>query len=301
MEIRFEKGENCSISDNTEVNITTYQNGKVKVKDIGHKNTKIGNLRKGKNNTYIDIETGEIKEYKKMEFKTTKNIRRCINTRIRPLLENNFFGGKNEIFVTFTFTKDMPDFNKVSCYFDKFWKRLTRKYAGTYNLACVYVKELQQTRNSWHIHTLIKDLDGKELFIPRDTMIKIWKYGTSVGISRVLSGIDTSYDIINEEKRLNENFFISTEKRHISKLINYMCKLYTKDVLIPSSGKLYGVKGGLNPPEKQVMQYGELYKKIQDTHRLVDEETLVLRETESNNIINYVHNQKWIPNPKKIK
>ena len=128
------------------------------------------------------------------------------------------------------------------------------------------------------------------IFIPRDTMIKIWKYGTSVGISRVLSGIDTSYDIINEEKRLNENFFISTEKRHISKLINYMCKLYTKDVLIPSSGKLYGVKGGLNPPEKQVMQYGELYKKIQDTHRLVDEETLVLRETESNNIINYVHN-----------
>ena len=298
MGISFEKGENYSISYFAEVDTIRYNNGNVVVKALGNKNKKIGKCVKLNKHEYVNQETGEIKEYNYSETKTTKSINRCINGKIRPILENNFFGGKNEIFVTFTFSTDMSDFNKISSYFDNFWKRLTRKYRGQYNLGCLYVKELHQDGYNWHIHALIKEMDGKKLHFSTENLDKIWKYGFTY-IRRVLSGVNMDYKVINEEKRIKEEFLVTTPKDNASKLIDYMCKLHTKDGNIPANGKLYGVKGGLKPPIKQAERYGEVCKEIEKTHRLVDENTTLIRNTENNNIINYVHNQKWIPNPNK--
>lgn len=295
MKIAIEKGENYGISKFAEVKEITYNNGKKLIKEFGSRNDKEFPTKRINKNEYVIKKTGEICEYEKV--KTKENISQCMKNKIRPILENNFFGGKSEIFVTLTYTKDMNNFNQLASDFKYFWRRITRRYKGKYRLACLYVKEMQQTRDSWHIHVLIKDLDGNKLIIPNETMGLIWKNGFT-SVSRVQSGLDLDYREMNEEKKMEENFFIQNEKWNVNKIIDYMCKLKTKEGEIPATGRLYGIKGGLKPPSKRIIRYDGVMKEIKDTHRLVKDETLLIRNKETNCIINHIHTQTFIEQSK---
>lgn len=298
MSISFEKGENYSISKFAEVKEITYNSGKKIIKEFERKNIHEFPSKRISKNEYVIKETGEICEYVNSEYKTVDNIKKCLKEKVKPILENNFFGGKSEIFVTLTYSKNMDDFKQLSSDFREFWRRITRRYKSTNRLACVYVKEMQQKRKSWHIHALIKDLDGNKLYIPSETMGLIWKNGFT-SVSRVLSGFALDYREINEEKKMEENFFIQNERWNINKIIDYMCKLKTKEDQIPASGRLYGIKGGLKPPTTEFRRYGDIMKETKDTHRLVNDETLLIRNTDTNCIINHIHTQTFIEHKSK--
>lgn len=288
MNIKFVKGECWDIPEDAEVCITKYNSGKVVLKEFRYKKPKGSQKGKIKKNNRKNID----------EYKSKKNINRSIKCKIRPLLENNFNGGKSEIFVTLTYSKNMDNFKQLVPDFDNFWKRITRKYKNRYRLACVYVKEMQQKRNSWHIHALIKDLDGNKLYIPNETMGLIWKNGFT-SVSRVLSGFDLDYRQMNEEKKMEENFFIQNERWNIKKIIDYMCKLKTKEGYIPSNGKLYGTKGGLRMPHKEVGIYKDFIQENEKNLRITDDEMLKIIDKETNCIINHIHTQTFIEQNKK--
>ena len=297
MKISFETGENYGISKFAEVKEITYNSGKKLIKEYERRSIQDFPTKRISKDEYVIKETGEICEYVKSECKTADNIKKCLKEKVKPILENNFFGGKSEIFVTLTYSKDMNDFKQLSSDFKEFWRRIIRKYKGKHRLACVYVKEMQQKRKSWHIHALIKDLDGNKLYIPNETMGLIWKKGFT-SVSRVLSGLDLDYREMNEEKKMEENFFIQNERWNINKIIDYMCKLKTKEGEIPASGRIYGIKGGLKPPSKRIKRYDDVMKEIKDTHRLVKDETLLIRNKETNCIINHIHTQTFIEKKK---
>ena len=97
MKIGFEEGENYHISDDAKVKVTSYVDGKTKVTHVKTKNNNLANYRR-QNGQIINKVTGEIIEYEVPKFKTDKNIKRAIKETVKPLLENNFRGGSNELF-----------------------------------------------------------------------------------------------------------------------------------------------------------------------------------------------------------
>lgn len=297
MGIVFEKGENYNIPKNSKVKTIRYINGKIIIKYISKRNSNLSNYKKLNKDEYLDKKTGEILEYNKSQIKSKENIRRTMNKKVRPLLENNFFGGRNELFVSLTFSEDMQDFNKLPDYFKNFWKKLTRKYKNRYTFACIYVKELQVERNCWHYHLTLKDVEGKHLFITGDDLYKIWKYG-NITVSRIWSGNEFWYKEIDEEKRFQNDFFLSKQDHNIKNVIDYMCKLKSKEGYIPANGKIYGTNGKnylVAPTEKNEI-IDDVYDEIEDTHILDDELTLLLKNTNTGNIVGQIHTQEWNKN-----
>lgn len=297
MGIIFEKGENYNIPKKSKVKTIRYRNEKIKIKYISKRNKHLSNYKKLNKLEYLDKKTGEILQYNIAQIKSKENIRKTINNKVRPLLENNFFGGRNELFISLTFKNDVSDFNELTDYFNNFWKRITRKYKNRYTFACLYVKELQVERNCWHYHLTLKDVNGKHLFITGDDLYKIWRHG-NIAVSRIWSGNEFWYKEIDEEKRFQNDFFLSKQDHNIKNVIDYMCKLKSKEGYIPAGGNIYGIKGKkyIIPPVEKYEIIENVYDEIEDTHILDYELTLLLKSTYTGNIVGQIHTQEWNKN-----
>lgn len=151
-------------------------------------------------NEYVYIENtnkhekGEICEYKLNKSRkeninsVLKSIKKCKN-----LINSNFFGEKNELFMTLTYAKNMQDTKKLYEDVKRFLKKL-KKYLKNQEILYIYVAEPQE-RGAWHAHILLKNLSwtNKEVqwYIPKIDIEKMWAFK---GFVKVLK-IDTIDDI----------------------------------------------------------------------------------------------------------
>lgn len=290
MKIRFVRGKNYHIPFDEDVKVTKFKNGTARITHIKTKNNNLSRYRR-KGNEIVDTKTGEITEIVVPKYKTDKTIRRTMKETIRPLLENNFKGGNNELFVTLTFEEAMNNFDELPKLFNNFWSRLCYKYKDL-DLACLYVKEMQQNRQSWHYHLLMKEQTGKYLYIPNNQMRELWSWGYTK-TSRITTNYKYLQVEIDEETAMLNPLNIPCEKFHIYKVIDYMCKLRTKSGEIPSNGRIHGNKGRLKAPEVSRMLYGEANNTILKNATLIREDTQLLKNAENDYIINYIHNEEW--------
>lgn len=290
MKIKFVRGKNYHIPFDDDVKVTKFKNGTAKITHIKTKNSNLSRYRR-KGNEIVDTETGEITEIVITKFKTDKTIRRTMKETIRPLLENNFKGGNNELFVTLTFENNMNDFDELPRIFNNFWNRLCYKFKNL-DLACLYVKEMQQNRQSWHYHFLMKEQNGKYLYIPNEQMQKLWGLGLTK-TNRVTSADEYIHTEIDEEADMLDTFNVPSGKFHIGKAIDYMCKLRTKSGEIPSNGRIHGKKGRLKAPKVSRMSYREASNTILKNATLIKEDTQLLKKADNDCIINYIHNEEW--------
>lgn len=291
MAVRFEKGKNYNIPNLAIVKAKQYNSGKVEITYTSHKSNNLAKYKRKSANEYIDTKTNKIKQYEKTSsIKSDKALRRTLNNRVRPLLENNFNGGNNQKFITLTFDV-APEFEHLERIFTNFWNRLCRYYSKQgLMLACVWVKEIQVKRDVWHIHVLIKEINNKNLFIAWKTLHKIWGLGT-VWVNSIISMYDyTSYQI-DIEKEMNTLPFANTYS--INKVIDYMCKLKSKKDVIPSKGRVYGVKGNLKQPREIIDTYKSIYERNLTQHTLINENTLLVVDMNTDNIFNSIHREIW--------
>ena len=284
------KGENYNIPKNEPVNVEEYSKGRTKITHITNRNNNLSNYSKNSRDTYYDPVSRKYKQYKRNPKKTDKNLRRALNHTLRPLLENNFWGGDNEVFITLTYAEPMQEFSKVSTDYSRFWRSLCNYYKHL-NLACVYIKEMQEERQSWHIHSIIKEIDGKRLIIPYDTLDKLWMLG-NVWINRVLATFDyTDYQINIEKEMKHFNF---SNAHSYNKIIDYMCKFKTKNGIFPNGARIYGNKGHLKGPIKSKMTYEEVCNTKLKNSRLVLPDTNLIIDDFNNKILNCIQKEFWI-------
>lgn len=291
MKIKFEKGQNYHIPFDKEVKIKTYKRFK-KVIYVSHKANNLKQLRPIKGKKFVNIKTGNIKAYTQSDkFKSKKSLIRTLEGRVKDLLENNFEGGNSEKFLTLTFDDIAVNFNDLTKLMNNFWRRLKR-YCNKKGLSliCLYVKEVHQSGN-WHIHVLLKEINNKTLFINIDDLKKIWKNG-GVFINPVSSEKDKSDIEINIEKEILEGYAGKTHS--FNKLVDYMCKLHSKENVIPSRGRVYGTKGNLQLPKSTHKLYREAYYKDFKNSHLKSENTLNVKDVETNCILNSIHNEIWV-------
>lgn len=290
-EIYIEKGENYNIPNDAIVKVTEYEAQRIlEVKNCSnmrynqesnkYENT-LADYRRISDTEFLNIRTGEISKYKSSTKRNRESLKKSMN-QLRALIMNNFKGGKNELFVTLTTEDIITDVKEFKRLFKKFWRRVKKTYKS---LEYVGVIELQK-RGAIHAHLIIKDTRHDCLFIKNDEILKLWEQGLTK-TSRISS--ESQNNDIDEENRihyknLEETFAIET-------VADYMCKDESKEAL-PVECNVYFSSRGITAPNVYNKIYSEL-KSALDAYMFIDEETLLVKEQETGNILNKIKTEIW--------
>lgn len=136
-------------------------------------------IRKIDKDRYIDKLTGEIHEFEHIENRQESlNSLRQTFKKLRYLINNNFDGKANELFITLTYRGDQQtnDTKKVYVDFDKFIKRLRYAYKDKTTIDYINVIEPHASGN-YHMHVLMRFNDMETVFIPNEKLAEIWGNG----------------------------------------------------------------------------------------------------------------------------
>ena len=236
MSVRFkeDKNKDKEIADDEIVKMTEYVESK-KLKIVNTSNTKkhIKNYKRLNKDEYYDKAEKKVKRYKKSDVRSISGLRKSTK-KVGDYIMNNFNGGKNERFVTFTYKNPMNDMEQLKKDYDYFWKRLKMQMQ---DLEYLYVVEMQEERKSLHIHALIKDTKHSELHIPFEELTRLWNKGY-VWVSRT-NIRDTKTLVIPENK---------DERTAIGRVRKYMTKIRTKENL-PRNKNIYSKSDGIIAPK----------------------------------------------------
>ena len=159
-------------------NIIVCEDAKVRVKEMGNI-TEIMysdsyeskcSIKKIDKHTYMDLRSGEVKEFKKMENRACDiaSIRKTLG-RLRDYLNTNITDVEKCKWVTLTYQENMVDTEKLYNDFKMFNRRL-RKKIGHYE----YIVAMEpQSRGAWHCH-VVMIFKHKAPFICNDVIWKAW-------------------------------------------------------------------------------------------------------------------------------
>lgn len=265
--IEIRKIDNYSVCDSSLVKYTRTGNI-TQLLCLAHKNNGCA-IKKINKDEYVKLETGEIFACNHTENRgqNINKIRASI-TNLRNIINNNFFGGANELWITLTF----GDFkvynpNELCSIFEKFMKRLRYKFSEN-KIDYIYVPEPHE-KGDWHIHLLLKS--DKPLYIENSLLSDIWGYGF-VKVNR-LKDID------------NIGAYVSSYLINIKDGDN--TKKGARLYLYPVGHQLYRYSKGIIKPTSHYISYQEAKEKI-NSDKLTFSHTISLHsDNDFENIIHY--------------
>jgi hypothetical protein len=178
LEITFEKFEG-EIPLYSNVRVTQMQH-LVEVQymeKINHCNP-IQKLSKDEYLVLCGEERGTIKEFQHIENRSQSysSLKQTFK-KLRYLINNNFIGAKNELFITLTYAENMQDTKRLYSDFNKFVKRLKWHY-NKLNIQFEYINVIEpQARGAWHCHVLIKFPTLSSVYIDNSWLAEKWGQG----------------------------------------------------------------------------------------------------------------------------
>lgn len=228
-------------------------------------------IRKIDADRYMVNETGEIKEFKKSENRAdnTESLRQTMK-RLRYLINNNFTGSRNELFLTLTYRENMQDTKRLYKDADVFMKRLKRHFKDN-ELRYVTVAEPQE-RGAWHLHILIKVKGLKNaLYLDNNALAEMWGHGFT-SVKRLRNDVDnlgaylTTYFTDLEIENTEEN-----EKNGVVKEVLENGKIVDKRVIkgarlhfYPSGFNFYRSSRNCRKPLRTKMKYIDILKRAHE-------------------------------------
>lgn len=265
------KVDAVQIQDFQNVTVTRMSNHLVEIQHMARKNTK-NNIQKLSKDEYVDLSTGEIKEFNKTVNRSqAANSLRQTFKKLRYLINNNFVGADNELFICPSYRGELQtrDHIKVGQDYDKFLKRLRYEYKDISCIEAIKVLEPHASGN-WHMHVLLKFPDVKKIFIPFADLNRIWGHGSvtvralkdvdNVGayVSAYLSDIEVPE---SNEKNLKGHVDL------IEKEVDGKKKKFLKGGRLkfyPTGVNLFSKTKGIKYPERIEMTYMDAKKVVQD-------------------------------------
>lgn len=213
------------------------------------------NFRRISKDEILNIATGEMI---KIENSVTrkdniKSLRETIK-RLRRLINVNFEGAKNELFITLTYAENMTDYKRLYRDFEVFYKRLKRKFKDI-EFIYIYVVEPQR-RGAWHVHLLLKAINKDYLFIDNSVISELWCQGFCK--TQRLESVD------------DVGAYLSAYLTDIICEDGSKCKgarLY----LYPSGINIYRSSRNCKKPVEKYIKYGEIEYKDCKTYEVVYE------------------------------
>ena len=236
----------------------------------------------------VNKDTGEMLEAKKYNLnenraQSTAGLKRTMRN-IRNLINNNFIGASNELFITLTYAlmdgKPMNDVGRASGDFGIFIKRFRRRYP---DLEYVAILEPQEN-TAWHWHVLAKFAEWHEkeqIYIDNNGVIApMWGHGftstrridhvDNIGayLGAYLSSLeineDNLVDVVNAATQNGRRMNI-VEKEVIGEDGQRVTKKYAKYArmnLYPSGTNIYRYSRGIKKPLTVEMAYADAKKLV---------------------------------------
>lgn len=226
------------------------------------------NIKKLNSDEYVDLNTGEIKEFDKTENRSeSNNSLRQTFKKIRHLVNNNFKGSRNELFLTLTYEENMTDTKKLYLDLDKFIKRLRYRFKDKSTVDYMTIVEPQE-RGAWHTHTLLKFNDLNSVFIPSDDLEELWGHGF-IKIKRIndVDNIGAYLSAYLADLELTDDDLlkaISKDLKIEEKEVNGVKKKFVKGgrlYLYPTGMNLYRKSKGIVFPKRERMTYKKFKEK----------------------------------------
>ena len=257
------KVEEVQISKNALVTVTEM-NHIIEVQHMEKMNNCV-HIKKLDADRYVDLKTGDIRE-----FQRTENRSQGLNSlhqtfkKLRYLINNNFTGGGNELFITLTYAEQTSDHLQVGKDYDKFLKRLRYKLGK--KLGTIDANRVLEPHASgkWHLHVLMRFNDLSEVYIANAQLAEIWGHGfvkiNSLkdvdNIGAYVSAYLTDIEVANEEiSKFGSKEVEVKEVEGKVYLKGERLKYYSPGVNIFTKTK------GIEYPERTIMPY-ERAKKI---------------------------------------
>ena len=201
---------------------------------------------------YEVISTGEVREYKTNDQKGGWSLKRTME-KLTGLIRVNFNGGKNELFLTLTYRENMTDTKRLMTDFEHFWKRIKRTMKDR-KLGYISVAE-PQGRGAWHLHVLVKAMDGNNLYIDNKVMSKLWGHGMTQ-TERIECEDCGAYFTAYFTQVQNHKWDIAEDKKEPTKAETKASRLH----LYPMGFNFYRASRNMAKPEKVTLTREELEK-----------------------------------------
>ena len=264
-------GDEVSIAPNEVVKVTKM-NHIVEVQHMEKMNRK-NNIKKLDKDTYVDISTGEIKEFQHSENRQQNyNSLRQTFKKLRYLINNNFVGSANELHVTLTYKVNMTDSKQLYVDFDKFFKRLRYKFKNDSSIDYLTVVE-PQGRGAWHCHVLARFNDLDKVYIKNKDLRELWGLGfVTIKSLKDVDNIGAYLSAYLADIDLDE----AKDKETLFKVVSEGCEIKTKVVdgkekkfikggrlhMYPPGMNLYRKSKGILEPEREEMMFKDIKKVV---------------------------------------
>lgn len=246
------------INPNDRVTVTRM-NHIIEVQHLEKMNTSI-HIRKLDKERYVHLETGEIHYFEQSETRADNlNSLRQTFKKLRYLINNNFTGQPNELFLTLTYAEQTRDLKQICNDFNRFNTRLKRFLKQTTTFDYINVIEPHASGN-FHLHVLLRLNDVKTAYIPAHDLERLWGQGyikiqSLAGIDNIgayLTAYLTDVEVSNE---------VDTTGREDVKEVNG--KKYVKGARLmfyPPGVNIFRKSKGIEYPERQQMTYKDIKK-----------------------------------------
>lgn len=249
--------------------VTVTQSGHiVEIQHMEKMNTK-AHIKKRDADTYIDLGTGEIKEFDKADNKSQSYVSLTKTfKRLRYLINNNFEGKRNELHVTLTYAENMTDTKQLYKDMDKFMKRL--KYQFRHQTTIDYINVIEpQGRGAWHSHCLIRFNDLDTVYVQNQHMRETWGHGwVTVQSLKGVDNIGAYLSAYLADVELTEETLphaVKNQSEITEKEVKGKTKKFVKGGrlhMYPSNMNLYRSSRGIQMPDRERMKYKDAKKVV---------------------------------------
>ena len=264
MEKRKLNNDEFSINPNATVKVTTMKHivellymDKVNVEP---------HIRKLDSERYVDLKTGEIREFERTENRSQgeNSLRKTFN-RLRELINSNFEGAANELFITLTYRGDLQTNDPKIVYgdFKKFMMRMKYKYKDVSTIDYINVLEPHASGN-FHMHVLMRFNDLNNIYIPNKELAEVW--GNGFVQIQSLKNVDNIGAYVSAY--LADIEVPDTLEGHadvVEKEVNGQKKKFLKGARLrfyPTGVNIYRKSKGIRDAEKERMSYETAQKKL---------------------------------------
>lgn len=289
-----EKNQSSKISPSSTVRVTKM-NHLVEVQHMERMN-RINHIQKLDKERYLNLKTGEIGEFKKGEVRSDSlNSLRQTFKKLRYLINTNYEGAGNELFITLTYKENMTDVKRLYTDFKKFMLKFRYKYEKQYGSIDYMTVVEPQERGAWHHHLLVRfnDMVGKKMYIPNNEVAALWGHGFTNMHS--LNGVDNIGAYLSaylaDVELTEDNVFLAFDDNVevVSKVVDGQDKKFIKGGrlhLYPSGMNLYRKSKGIKMPVREEMPYKDI-KKVVGSEKPHYVKTLVVEQDDFKNTITY--------------
>lgn len=267
----------------------TRMNHIIEVQHMEKVNRK-ANIKKLDADRYLDIGTGEIKEFEhSVNRQENHNSLRQTFKKLRYLINNNFIGKSNELHIILTYKDNMKDTEKLYNDFKIFMKSLRRKHKDT---TIDYISVVEpQARGAWHCHVLMRFNELDKVYIKNKDLRDLWGRGfVTIKSLKDVDNIGAYLSAYLADVELQEGYTVAEGIQVQTKLVEGQEKRFIKGGrlhMYPPGMNLYRKSKGIVEPERVEMSYGKVKKEVGAATPHF-QKSITIQDGEFENTIQYV-------------